>query len=270
MAMAASTYWLVGTLPALITCLAACSATTDAEVGQDTPSSVSSVTIQEPFFTDTRNRHQGDTLQLRAALRDAAGAVLSGIPVSWLSRDTTRATITAGGLLTVGRTVSVSQNGIYTDPARVRVVATAGGVSDSLNLEFNGWSLGFSTDPVTLAQRVQGYLSSLIGAEGPPAVYLLCTDRVVSLYISTSFVTGSGEVTYRFSGQSATTENWLEASNFRALYYPAATDTAFARRLTAADSLLFRIHKFQGADVTATFVLRGASEVVPQVIAACA
>ena len=60
-----------------------------------------------------------------------------------------------------------------------------------------------------------------------------------------------------------------EAQDFSAVFYPAPNDSTFALRLTQSDTLLFRIDKFSGADVLATFVLPGASEVVPLVIGAC-
>ena len=217
-----------------------------------------------------RNSHTGDTIRLNAEVRDTKGNILTDRSVSWISLNTERATVTSGGLLTVGRTVVIVRDAWdEEETGDVTIVARVEGVADSITLDFNGWSLGSSTDPVTLRRTTEANLGALIGAVGPPRLHLRCEASRLDVWISVTFVTGSGYVEYRFNGQQPESDRWNEAQNFQAVFYPAQNDSAFARRLTQADSLLFRIDRFSGADVVATFVLVGADEVVPEIIDSC-
>ena len=54
---------------------------------------VGSLVIQEPFFTDTDNRHTGCTLTLEVDVRDTDGNRLVGVPISWTSSNPERAVI---------------------------------------------------------------------------------------------------------------------------------------------------------------------------------
>ena len=216
-----------------------------------------------------QNAHTGDTITLGVMVRDVIGFSLPFEPVTWTSGNELRGTALPYGRVVVRRTVSISQNGVVTDPANFFIYATAGNKTDSAPLDFNGWDLALSTDPVTLKNEGAAALSARLSAEGPPQLHVRCDDGKLDVYVSTSFPAANGTVQYRFNGENAVTASWSAAADFHSVFAPDANDSTFARKLAQHDSLIFSVNKSQGGSVTAEFVLHGAAEVVDPVIAAC-
>jgi len=83
----------------------------------------------------------GSSVQLTAATVDAAGDTITGIPISWTSSDTTRAVISASGLLTpvrpgVAKVIATADRASTEVPVVVLApVATVTVVPDTLTLQ---------------------------------------------------------------------------------------------------------------------------------------
>lgn len=203
-----------------------------------------------PLPTD-HNLHVGDTYQLEANVEDVRGRDLPDAEVNWMidpaaSYAPPYASVTKDGLLSIESPMNFS----------LRIVAASGGVSDEAFESIRGWGFEEDVDPISGRSYALASLGANIGAEGRPRLHLRCEDDDLDLYISVTFVTGSGWVRYRIGDGSERVESWQESSDFDAVFYP-GDPSALVDRLAAADTVLFALDKFGAGEVVATFIRRG-------------
>lgn len=252
-------------LPAIAISLVSCVSLSNCGGTTDPGNAVASVEIEAVLLESARALHSGDTLTLGAVVRDASGNTLQGVPITWESRDLARGTIgNTNGLLTIGRAVSITEDGVITDPNTFYVVATAGQVQDSIELNFNGWNLAVSTD-----DRAEASLLGLPGADGPFYLHVRCEESRVDVFISVEFDIGSGTILYRPIPRPSRVQNWVLSPDLKSVQYPDDDDSGFAQSLMQEDSVLFRLEKASGGESTTTFILLGILEVVPRVLNSC-
>jgi len=99
--------WRIATLAVV----AACTAGTALENGEETPLPVRPVASVEVTPTTTTLTQIGAAVQLNATIRDDAGAVVSGRSVAWNSSNTAVASVNASGLVTASAAGSATLSG---------------------------------------------------------------------------------------------------------------------------------------------------------------
>lgn len=141
----------------LVTAVASGNATISATSGGVTGTAVITV-AQVPVASVTvtpgaPNMFPNDVLQLTATARDAGGNVITGRPTTWVSSNTSIATVSATGLVT-----AVAQ----TTPAAATITATIGGVSGSATVTINQTPVASVTLAPASASILQGQQTGFI------------------------------------------------------------------------------------------------------------
>lgn len=119
--------------------------------GATAPAQPRTITVALP----TVDLFEGDTVTLRATVRDASGAEVPGAPVNWTVSDTLRAAVASNGIVTLFA------------PGAVTVTARTGSIAASRTLDIRRLSVQLVTvlpttlqlgtgDVVVLGVRVQG------------------------------------------------------------------------------------------------------------------
>jgi hypothetical protein len=228
--------------------------------GPGDPASVVSVDIQ--LLPLNLSLHPGDSIRLVATPKDRAGRAVPGRTVTWSTDDAEIATVSGAGL------VKVHTRG----DGDVKITASVDGVSASVTLDIWGWHLETQPGIVRLRQR------ALVGAEsggslqGLPRVTMECfTERgILDLFVGFIFATdGSGRIEYRFNGEQTVAQVWSVGKRGPgALLYP-GDDFSFAQSMAQKDTLFVSVHKINGNKSSATFVMRGLSELLAQLVEQC-
>lgn len=195
----------------------------------------------------------GKTAQLTATAYDVAGAVIPGVVVSWSTSSPAIATVTQGGVVS-----AVEGSGFGS--GFTTVTASSGAVEGRATIHFDAWSFSASTDPVN-GKRITEAI------RGP--LHFRCTAGVLEAYVTTTDVTASGFVEYRFDAGTPRSELWSESTNFQALFYP-GNKRNFASEVARSSELLFRYSRFLGGTRTVSIdFLNGLTPYLPRLFAAC-
>ncbi|HXT17912.1 MAG TPA: Ig-like domain-containing protein [Gemmatimonadaceae bacterium] len=116
----------------------------------DGKSGSAAVTVNAPApvvasisISGTSSLQAGTTTQLTATVKDASGAAITSVPVTWSSSDATLITVSNTGLVNAGHI------------ANVTITATAGGKSATLAVTSSLTPYTFSFDPATSASDQQ-------------------------------------------------------------------------------------------------------------------
>lgn len=240
--------------------LAACGGESNTPSEPTSPEVGSVRILSDLFFEDL---HVGDTYQLEARVEDTNGNPMPSAPVEW--------SVEAFGSYTPPY-ISVSPSGLLEVESPMnfsaRIVARAGDEEDETHESIGGWGYSNTTDPISGLPSRYATTGANLGAEGPPRLYIRCRERSLDLYVSVTFVTGSGRVRYRLDDGAARSGTWHESSDFDAVFYP--YDVAgLAGEIAQADTLVFAVDKFGGGEVIATFVTTGLDTFLDEVLAPC-
>lgn len=150
----------------------------------------------------------------------------------------------------------------------LEITASADDMSDTTFETIRGWGLETGVDEISREPYARANLGANIGAEGPPRLHIRCEGNDLDLHVSVVFVTGSGQVRYRFDGGDEQLEVWGESSDFDAVIYPGDPEP-LVRRFAKADTMLFAVDRVGAGEVVATFTPKGMNRFLDDVIPPC-
>lgn len=211
-----------------------------------------------------RSLRSGDTLTLVATVRSTTNAVLSGVALTWSSLSPEWAAIDQSGRVTfaLGKALGTRL---------LSFRAQAGTVAGQASVTTSDWSYSESVNPVSLATTYSASLGSIPGVGfNSPRLTISCLNAFVLVQLSSSGITESGRITYRFSGQAPVSATWNESSDFRALFAPSQPAArTFVSQIAVADTLHAEWLFFTSGLARGAWLLRGWQNAVPQVMARC-
>ena len=149
----------------------------------------------------------GQTAQLTAEVRDQAGRVMVGVPVSWSSADTLVAAVDSAGLVTAagsGATTITAEAGDVSSEATVKVMQSAGSVIVSPSAD----TLALGDTLRLVAEALDENWHRIEGA----AITWSSGDASVARVDGSGLVTGVAEGTATITGSAGTAQGTAEVT----------------------------------------------------------
>lgn len=178
---------------------------------------VGSVAVSVPSST----MGEGRTQSLTATVRDSAGATLTGWPVTWSSSDTTRATVTAAGVVTArgagAVTITAASGGrTATVPLTIARLFALGDNGVTVRCPLANVGESGTLNGVTYTRRSETQLRELVATRVYGSLATTCTTGITSMArLFRGAATFNAEIgTWDVSAVTTMEDMFFEASQF--------------------------------------------------------